>query len=191
MDHLLSLVFYAVVAVWGLFEIGMAIFLRARGAETKKRDAGTFNLIWLTIGVSVAAGVWLGMRGIGRVAAVHPIAAWVGLGVIVLGLVVRLAAILTLRRFFTVNVAVQKDHRVVQTGLYRFMRHPSYTGSLLSFVGLGVACESWVSLLVIAVPVTTVFLLRIRVEERALLEGLGEAYAEYAGRTKRLVPFVY
>ena len=136
-------------------------------------------------------GVYLGIRGLGRIDAVEPLAAWVGLAMIVLGLLIRGLAILTLRKFFTVDVVVHADHQVVRTGIYRWLRHPSYSGSLLSFVGLGVALESWVSLLVVAIPVTAAFLWRIHIEERALHNGLGATYADYCKSTARLIPFVY
>ncbi len=70
-------------------------------------------------------------------------------------------AILTLGRLFTVNVAIQADHSVVETGLYRFVRHPSYVGLLLTFVGLGVFFANWLSLFGLLVPIALAVLNRM------------------------------
>ena len=106
-------------------------------------------------------------------------------------IIFRWISILTLRRFFTANVAFDSDHQLVKDGLYRILRHPSYSGSLISFLGLGLAFSNWCSFLVIAISVTAAFLYRIHVEERALKGYFGEQYTTYAKQTKRIVPFIY
>jgi protein-S-isoprenylcysteine O-methyltransferase Ste14 len=113
------------------------------------------------------------------------------LGMMVAGILIRWQAILTLGRFFTTRVAIHDDHRLVQTGMYRTIRHPAYAGLLLTFLGLGVSLGNWVSVLVIVVPITAVFLYRIRIEEESLLEEFGGQYREYCRTSKRLVPWIY
>jgi len=122
-----------------------------------------------------------------------PPGALLGLGTALLigGVAVRWLAIRTLGRFFTVDVAVHREHRVVQSGLYRYVRHPSYTGVLVAMLGAGLAFGNWLSLAALMLPLTLSLLYRIRVEEAVLLEALGEEYREYCGRTKRLIPGVY
>ena len=71
------------------------------------------------------------------------------------------------------------------------MRHPSYAGVLLAFVGLGLSLRNWAALLVILLPIGAAFIRRMNVEEDALSLALGPRYTEYMRRTKRLVPFVY
>jgi protein-S-isoprenylcysteine O-methyltransferase len=71
------------------------------------------------------------------------------------------------------------------------VRHPSYSGALLAFVGFGLCVGNWISFLVLLVPITAAFLWRIHVEERVLNDALGDDYGRYAARTKRLVPVVY
>ena len=114
-----------------------------------------------------------------------------GIVLIIVGLAVRWAAILTLRKYFTVDVAILSDHKIVMTGLYRYVRHPAYLGSLLSFLGLGISFSNWLSALVIFVPITGAFVYRIRVEERALDASLGDAYRQYQTSTKRLIPGIF
>jgi protein-S-isoprenylcysteine O-methyltransferase len=100
-------------------------------------------------------------------------------------------SIFFLGRFFTVDVAVAADQHVIDTGPYRFIRHPSYTGVLLAFLGLALCFGNAATLFMLVVPTTAVFLYRIRIEEAALQSGLGEPYKQYMQRTKRLLPFVY
>lgn len=79
---------------------------------------------------------------------------------------------------------------MIDTGPYRFIRHPSYTGALLAFVGFGCCLGNWMSILCV-LPILGAFLWRMRVEERALIDALGEDYRAYMRRTKRLIPFIY
>ena len=76
-------------------------------------------------------------------------------------------------------------------GPYRLVRHPSYAGLLLEFAGLGIVLGTWAGLAVILVPILAALVRRMNVEEAALRQGLGEAYAAYVQRTRRLVPGVY
>ena len=114
------------------------------------------------------------------------------LGVIAMmaGFSVRWAGMLTLRKFFSANVAVQSDHELVIKGPYKFVRHPGYFGGWLSFVGLGIALGNWVALLILAVLTIPAFLYRIQVEEHVLRASF-PAYASYAQRVRKFVPFVW
>lgn len=139
------------------------------------------------------ACVWLSIRAhsIWPRAVLPPWSVPAGVAVFAAGIVLRWYSIIHLGRFFTVNVAIAADHQLVDTGPYRFVRHPSYTGALLAFVGFGMVMRNWASVLVISMPVALAFLYRIHVEERALIQALGERYRAYIKRTKRLIPFVY
>jgi protein-S-isoprenylcysteine O-methyltransferase Ste14 len=114
-----------------------------------------------------------------------------GIVLIIAGLAVRWTAILTLRKYFTVDVAIINDHKVVMTGLYKHVRHPAYLGSLLSFLGLAISFSNWLAALVMFVPITGAFLYRIKVEEKALDAFLGDAYRQYCSSTKRLIPGIF
>ena len=108
-----------------------------------------------------------------------------------LGIIFRLYAIKTLGRYFTVNVTIREGHKIIKQGLYKYLRHPSYTGSLLSFVGFGISLNNWVSFLIVMIPVTASFIRRMNIEERALTEQFGEEYITYKKQTWRLLPFIY
>src|SRR5262249_11873811 len=96
----------------------------------------------------------------------------------------------TLGRYFSLDVQVQTNHRVVDSGPYRFLRHPGYAGALFGLLGLGAALQSWLSVLVLLLAATAAFAYRIRTEEKFLIAELGDEYVQYMARTKRLVPYV-
>ena len=97
----------------------------------------------------------------------------------------------SLTLLWIVIVAIAAGHRLIDTGPYRFVRHPSYTGALMAFLGLALCLVNWASPAVMLIPVLLVFLRRMHVEEDALLRALGNQYRDYMQRTKRLIPAVY
>ena len=112
----------------------------------------------------------------------------VGLGVLAAGVALRTWAILTLGRLFKFVVVIQEGHRVVTSGPYRLLRHPSYTGALVAFLGTGIVLDSWLSTLILVLIPLLAILVRIHVEEAELTNALGREYRTYASRTRRLVP---
>ena len=104
------------------------------------------------------------------------------------GLAFRWWAVITLGKFFTVDVATHDDHALVATGPFRFVRHPSYTGLLLAFCGFGLSFGNTLSLIALMVPIVAALWYRMRVEEEALRRALGAPYDAYCARTKRLIP---
>jgi protein-S-isoprenylcysteine O-methyltransferase Ste14 len=173
-----------VSAVWVGLEIIVAIVTRG----TSAKDRWSLRVIWLLIGAGIftASQTKRILPMPGRNAMF-----WLGLALILIGIAIRATAIFTLRRYFTVQVTIQDSHELIDRGLYRFVRHPSYTGALVSFIGLGFAFGSWLSLAMIVVATLIGFGYRIRVEEQALAGHFGERYRDYALRTKRLIPGIY
>jgi protein-S-isoprenylcysteine O-methyltransferase Ste14 len=107
------------------------------------------------------------------------------------GIVIRQWSVTLLGRFFTVAVRARPDQVVVERGPYRWVRHPSYTGMIVTFLGIGLALGNWAALLVLAVVPTAGLIVRIHVEERALLDGLGEPYRRFAATRARLIPHLW
>ena len=173
----------AMLIGWAAVEI----VLRLRNLGGRTTLDWTFGLVV----AAVAVGVNLGFRAAHVQAAVFgggwaPVA--IGLIVLAAGVTLRTWAILTLGRLFKFVVVIQEDHRVVATGPYRRLRHPSYTGALVAFLGVGIALDNWLSMLtLVALPLAAI-LVRIRVEEAELGTALGQEYRSYASRTRRLVP---
>lgn len=174
----------------GTSELGLALFKRS-GKDTDSKDHGSFRMLWAVIGLAIFLAIY-GSYAWPRFGYAFSNAAYAcGALLFVLGIALRWWSIIHLGRFFTVNVAIAKDHRVVSDGPYRYVRHPSYTGALTAFLGLGLLVHNWLAALLLMVPITAMFLWRIKIEEQALSAALGADYTEYMTRTKRLVPFVY
>jgi len=172
-------------------EILLTLTRRSQSKTGTKQDRSTLGIIWLVIAGSITAGVFVGQNFPAAALPYGQMFAIAGVVLFVAGLTLRWWAIFTLGRFFTVDVTIEKDHELVKRGPFRIVRHPSYTGVLLAFVGLALSLRNWAALLVILLPIGAAFVYRMNVEEEALLRALGLRYAEYMKRTKRLVPFVY
>jgi protein-S-isoprenylcysteine O-methyltransferase Ste14 len=177
-------------SVWIISELFGAVLiprLRRRGATRVRRDRGSGALVIFTVFLSISIALAFGYGGIGM------LPDWVfylGIFLMLLGVLVRQWAIAILGRFFSLTVQIAEDHKVVEKGPYRLVRHPSYTGVLITFVGLGLAVQSWGALSVLLVVFGVSFGYRMWVEERTLLSELGQDYASYMKRTKRLIPFL-
>jgi protein-S-isoprenylcysteine O-methyltransferase len=188
----LGSVVFPVVALFFLSEAVLSLTKRARfAARGRSVDRGTRALLVIVITAAIMAAVMLSGLPAGRIPWGTPGVPLAALGLLIAGFALRIWAVVTLGRFFTVDVAVHDDHVLVASGPYRVMRHPSYTGLLLEFAGLGVALGSFASVIVLVIPIGAALLHRIRVEEAALCSALGATYAAYAAKTKRLVPGVY
>ena len=96
-----------------------------------------------------------------------------------------------LGKHFTGDVKATEDQPVIENGVYRWVRHPSYTGGMLMYLGTGLALTNWLSVAIIVAAGGAAYLYRVRVEERALQAALGGRYQEYMRRTKRFIPFVF
>ena len=182
--------FLALAILWIASEFWIG---RKRAADRgKAHDRGSLQVLHVAIWGSVFAAVWLSRAGIGRFGdGLRMPLFWAGCGMMIAGMGFRWWAIRVLDRYFTIDVGIREDHRLIRSGPYRLLRHPSYTGSLLTFYGFGLALGSTWSLALIAVVVTAAFLWRIRVEERALTSAFPRDYPAYARATRRLVPFVW
>lgn len=107
------------------------------------------------------------------------------------GLYLRQRALAALGRHFSIKVVLRDDHRLVEDGPYRTIRHPNYSGLVLVMIGTAVMLRSPLAVAAVLLLWLPALLLRIRQEESALVDHLGDAYRRYAERTWRLCPFVY
>ena len=107
------------------------------------------------------------------------------------GLAIRWWAFRALGRYFTFTVMTSSDQTIVTNGPYRLIRHPGYAGLLLALAGGGLAFGNWLSLAAMVVLPLVGVIYRIRIEEAALLDALGDDYRSYASGRKRLIPFVW
>jgi protein-S-isoprenylcysteine O-methyltransferase Ste14 len=185
---ILRTVSWVVVSLFPISEIALAILKRADLRSAQSEDRGSMRLIWLAVAFGLTCAIASQWVPAARLRLPGGMVRILSLTFLLTGLTVRWISIVTLGRLFTVNVAIRQDHALVQHGLYRLVRHPSYSGLLLAFVGLGLFFANWLSLLSLMAPITLAVINRIAQEERALLVALGPPYAAYCARTKRLFP---
>ena len=186
-----ALLFWIVYIVWFVLEMIGAVAQRVR-AGAQKQDRG--SMVVLIVGLYVGVLLNFALPGLFPGATItwnRPVLFFIGLTLMVLGIILRQYAIRVLGRYFTRIVATRADQPVVQNGPYKFIRHPAYSGTLLTLLGIGLAMTNWASLAAILVCSFIGFFYRVLVEERALRTSLGQPYVEYMGRTKRFVPFVF
>ena len=173
---------------WVVSEILIAILTRTRAAAGTVHDRSTMPLLWLTIVLSLTA---CGL-GAGYLRPLFPeYFRNVATALMIAGLAIRWASVLSLGNAFSANVAIRGNQRLNQSGFYRLIRHPSYLGLLFIFFALGLHARNPVSLACAFLPTTAMLLYRIHVEEAALVSAFGNDYRSYKAKTKRLVPWVY
>ena len=110
---------------------------------------------------------------------------------IISGLIVRWIAVLSLGKAFTVKVSILKDQRLKTDGIYKKIRHPSYTGFLMYYLGLGLIMQNWICLLILILAPLVVVLLRIKHEELVLSRHFGDQYKSYTLKTWKLFPYLF
>jgi protein-S-isoprenylcysteine O-methyltransferase Ste14 len=114
-----------------------------------------------------------------------------GILIMITGFYIRVIAIKTLKEYYTRTLKIQSSQKVVDTGMYKYVRHPGYIGSILQWLGAGIASNNLIVLVLITITTFIVYHYRIQSEEKMLVEGLGDKYKDYMNRTKRLIPGIY
>jgi protein-S-isoprenylcysteine O-methyltransferase Ste14 len=115
----------------------------------------------------------------------------VGICFMLVGAALRWYSAAVLGKYFTFDVAIQSGQTLIEAGPYRYVRHPSNSGALLSLLGFGLALGNWAALTAALSCLGFAYFYRIPVEERALSSALGDVYKQYMNRTWRLIPFLF
>jgi len=186
----MGILFYSTYFLWFLSEVLLNRFIRSGKSDKQAADNNTELYLWISIILSITIGVFVSTTITFPVFSSERLEL-IGIAVIIIGIIIRLIAIKQLGRFFTVDVTIRKDHQLMQSGLYKYLRHTSYTGSLLSFLGFGISLNNWLGLAVVFLPILFTFIYRISIEEKVMTEQFGKQYLDYICKTKRLIPFVY
>jgi protein-S-isoprenylcysteine O-methyltransferase Ste14 len=176
--------------LYGFFEILMS------RRQKKQREISISDdrwSIWL-ISISISIGFWLSFimasTKIGRI--YH----WntffiIGSFLAIIGLIIRIKSILTLKQQFTYTVTKIENHELIETGLYKRIRHPGYLGQMIIFLGISTCLSNWLSIPLMIIPVLLGYLNRIKVEEKFMVKQMGQKYLDYQTRTKKLIPKIY
>lgn len=169
------------VAVW----IGAAIYYRRSGERRSRLPVRRIGFRFVGIAAVVIA---LTVRHFARTT-FGPGAQVAGVAVCATGVAVAVWARLTLGQSWGMPMTVRSDTRLVESGPYRWVRHPIYSGLLLLMIGS--TLTRGLVFLPALIGVAVYFLLSMRTEEADLRKSLPETYAAYANETKRLIPFIY
>lgn len=187
-----ALIFWAIMvwAFWPEFQIIRRAEQSARHADSP--DAGSCKVILYGMWIAIAAAFPLGWVSNLRFPESWDIAVFiVGIIVLIGGSLLRRHCWRMLGASFTGDVQARADHHIVTTGAYSVLRHPSYTAGILMYIGIGLALGSWASAALLVVSSIAIYSYRMAVEERALLQAVGEPYREFMRTRKRIIPFVY
>ncbi len=172
---------------WIVLELRQSIARRPEAVKASWTSEVLFRLV-------IAAGALLAgaLSAVAPSATIRPVVAD-GLGLVLFwsGIALRLWSFRTLGRYFTFTVQTSGDQPVIADGPYRVIRHPSYAGLLLAFMAVGLFIGNWLACVCLTVATGGALAFRIRVEEQALLQHLGQGYRDYAATHKRLVPFIW
>jgi protein-S-isoprenylcysteine O-methyltransferase Ste14 len=179
--------FYGTLGIFVLLE-QRTRFRSMRNRQGERSDRGSLFVVVACIGGAVAGAFAIASDAPGAAIGLRAPVLVAGIALIWAGILLRQWSIVVLGRFFTIDVRVEHGQPVVDRGPYRWVRHPSYTGMLLTLLGLGLALGNWLSLTLLAIVPAIGLIVRIRVEERALLAALGEPYRLFAERRRRLIP---
>jgi protein-S-isoprenylcysteine O-methyltransferase Ste14 len=147
--------------------------------------------LWDVVNAVEVLGIVVGFTSIGRIEFAPVINGWAGVAFLITGIAIRWVAVYTLGKHFTGTVVIRRDHQLIRSGLYKRLRHPAYTGTLLAHLGLGMSFSNWISLGLSSVPYFLVAWYRMRVEEQALTNTFGAEYIAYTKTTRRLIPGLY
>ena len=164
------MIFNIIWIAWCVSEILLNRLMRSGINDKKGQDKGSILFIWIMIAIAIFSGIVLQHYCIAPINNGLAIS-YIGLGIVVAGMALRIISILTLGRLFTVDVTIRENHSIKQDGVYRFIRHPSYSGMLISFIGLGLSLNNWLSLISITTLITIALIYRIRIEEKIRLYG--------------------
>jgi protein-S-isoprenylcysteine O-methyltransferase len=179
--------FHAALLAWWVSEL--RIMVRNRGGTGENLDRGSRVWVVALIVVGTAGAFALSWQGFGRIDGAWPVVT--GLVLAGGGMALRAWSVATLGSYFTTAVEVQADHRVIDSGPYRLLRHPSYTGALLTVAGMTLALGTWLGCVVATGFALAGLVQRILVEERALAARLGPAWDAFAQTRRRLIPVIW
>ena len=116
---------------------------------------------------------------------------WIGIGLLLFGLFLRIVAIKTLGKYHTRSIVVVPNQHIIQNGVYKYLRHPGYLGTIIGGIGFALATLNWIIITYAIISLLVIFLPRIAAEEKMMIKAFGQDYKEYMKKTKRLIPFVY
>ncbi len=186
----MKLLFILLCFLWICSEIFLTIYLRADKNNFKSKDNFSLLILWVSISLSITLSVYTSTNS-NILIYQTPEFSYLGLFFIFIGVCFRLLVVKYLGEYFTVKVTIKSNHKLIKNGYFKYIRHPSYTFSLITFLGLAIVLNNWVSLFLLLTPIFLAISYRIRIEEKVLLAEFGKEYLNYIEHTKKLIPYLY
>jgi protein-S-isoprenylcysteine O-methyltransferase Ste14 len=176
--------------VFGFSELALLFFKRSKSGLVKTRsDNGSLILLWFLMISCITAGFFNAKYN--QWDPLNYALALAGILLYITGLIIRWMLIRQLKKRFTVNVAINREHVLETGGLFKYIRHPSYAGLMLILSGLGLAMNSLISFIIVVIPVFLGLNYRIFIEEKLLGLEFGEEYADFKAKRKKIIPFIW
>lgn len=176
---------------WAVFEMAIAFKTRVKLTPTGYLEYRSERLIWIVVTIALFSALWIKQMHL----AALPIAQFnrqmIAIVLFLAGLSLRSYAVFSLGQLFSTTVATHQLHILIEHGPYRWIRHPAYTGLILSFFAAGFAMGDALALFTLIAPISYVLAQRIRIEEQWLTHHFGKSYDNYSHRTKKLLPWIY
>lgn len=176
--------------LYGFFEIFMNLSQRRKSTIAISGDKGSLWLLYILITAGYVLSFSIGTTKMGRIYHWDLFFA-IGFILISIGLIIRILSILTLKQQFIYSVVKIENHQLIETGLYKWIRHPGYLGQLIIFIGISITISNWLSIIGMIIPVVIGYIYRIKTEERFMTQQMGENYLKYKKRTRRLIPLIW
>jgi len=190
-NHTVALILNGCYFIWLIPEI-IHTFSHYIEASARADEYHSSLVIKICMGTSILLANWFMRVQTWATITWHPALVFgVGIALILVGVAFRWYSIHVLGKYFSVQLGVQAGQTVVRDGPYRWIRHPSYTGSLITMLGFGLVFTNWLCLVGVPLIVLIGYSYRANVEERMLVNAMGDPYREYIKNTKRFIPFVY
>jgi protein-S-isoprenylcysteine O-methyltransferase Ste14 len=183
----------------GLFSlaVGIQAFGSIEGIRGGKGEAGKLVFRQRLVRIGLVLSLYVALffipffdrRGIG-VLTVEDIVRWLGVFLSAFGFALIFWSGLALGRQYSADVTIQKEHRLITSSIYRYIRHPRYLGVIALSIGISLAFRSWIGLLA-GVVFTAALIFRIRDEETAMHKEFGGEWTAYCLRSWHLIPYLY
>jgi protein-S-isoprenylcysteine O-methyltransferase Ste14 len=187
-DYIFKLVF----VIWMISEIILYLITVYKSSGTKidkkSSDRGSAIIIALGVTLSITISIMLKKQSTWFL---PNICFYIGTIFMLIGIIFRCCAVFTLKQYFSYTVVIKNEHHIVKRGLYKYLRHPAYTGFILILIGIPLCLKLLTATLLVSVIALAIFSFRIYVEEKKLLMTFGDDYRAYSDHTWRIIPFIW
>ena len=190
----LDLIAFCITVIFGISEWVLNFSMKKKGISSVKKDRTTIIFMFavtISVAIAILLSFYLNRIGVFEIVFSHKILMILTIIFVFIGVMIRWFSIITLDKYFSTNLTIIDGHSLYKGGLYKYIRHPSYLGTTISFVGVGLYFSNLISFCIIVSSIVIGYLHRIRNEEKMLINHFGKEYVDYQNETKMLVPFVW